>query len=1007
MLSGNELSSSSVEIIQQKENFEEYILKKNGLKILLYPNSSMPVATVMVTYNVGSRNEQKGVTGATHILEHMMFKGTKKFPLDKEMDYSNQMERIGARSNATTSYDRTNYYATLASEHVPMAIELEADRMRNLQINENSLASEMVVVKNEYERRENNPYATLQKQIFSTAFSNHPYHHPIIGWKEDIESITVDKLKIFYDQFYWPNNAVLSIIGGFDKKEALSAIETYFGSISKSPKKIPTLSIEEPIQKERRMVKVYRSGKVGAVLIAYKTPEGTHPDWAPLLLLTEIMGADKIGRLYKSLEDQGLASASYIFPRQLKDPGLLITGATLTANTSHEQIQDILLKTVGSVSKHGITDDELDRAKINFKTNLIYAKDGSFNIADALNDAIALGDWEYYLKISDQIESVSKEDIQRVAKTYLNSKNQTIGWYIPKEDPGNLNGVASLNTNNLVNNLAKPYYFNETFSKLDFLESDFTSAINFTPKIKEIFISNIHLATLNLEIDEVISCSGSIPVGDALSPTELPLLAELTASMIDKGTRNMNRFEIAKTLDSRGIELRFNSTNNALYFEGKFLKKDTETFIKILSDILRFPKFDSEVLDNLKEQYNAYLLELETETDEISKNQLARALYPKNHPNFSTKISKLRESLPNITSLDLENFHKSYYGDTSMKIVFAGDVNFPKIQKFIRNYFSKWKTNTKYKTEPKNLTPNTKKNYRIFIPDKTSVSVSMGSRTFLKRNDSNYLAFSIANYILGGNFNSRLMQSLRQEKGLTYSVNSFHEGDILNTGNWALNASFSPQILSQGLMEIRKELLDWHINGVTQEEVSQAIETIKGNYLVGLSQSNTVARQVHSFMLRGFAPTYIDIYPKLLKRVTENQVNQAIKDYFNPNSIVTVVSGSLIEGSTTSLDIKLEFKAPNPAWNLKINEIFEDEKSIFVIAKVDSKNAITSQIISTISDQVTAEIKDSIKPIRYYVIGKKWNWDNSKEEIIFINKKEDLKTILKNASPVNFKKKFF
>ena len=283
----------------------------------------------------------------------------------------------------------------------------------------------------------------------------------------------------------------------------------------------------------------------------------------------------------------------------------------------------------------------------------------------------------------------------------------------------------------------------------------------------------------------------------------------------------------------------------------------------------------------------------------------------------------------------------------------------------------------------------------------------MGSRTFLKRNDSNYLAFSIANYILGGNFNSRLMQSLRQEKGLTYSVNSFHEGDILNTGNWALNASFSPQILSQGLMEIRKELLDWHINGVTQEEVSQAIETIKGNYLVGLSQSNTVARQVHSFMLRGFAPTYIDIYPKLLKRVTENQVNQAIKDYFNPNSIVTVVSGSLIEGSTTNLDIKLEFKAPNPAWNLKINEIFEDEKSIFVIAKVDSKNAITSQIISTISDQVTAEIKDSIKPIRYYVIGKKWNWDNSKEEIIFINKKEDLKTILKNASPVNFKKKFF
>ena len=201
MLLGNESYSSSIEIIQKKENFEEYLLKKNGLKILLYKNSSMPVSTVMITYNVGSRNEHKGVTGATHILEHMMFKGTEKFSVEKEMDYSNQMERIGARSNATTSYDRTNYYATLANEHVPLAIELEADRMRNLQINESSLTSEMVVVKNEYGRRENNPYATLQKEIFSTAFTVHPYHHPIIGWKEDIESVTVDKLKIFYDQF--------------------------------------------------------------------------------------------------------------------------------------------------------------------------------------------------------------------------------------------------------------------------------------------------------------------------------------------------------------------------------------------------------------------------------------------------------------------------------------------------------------------------------------------------------------------------------------------------------------------------------------------------------------------------------------------------------------------------------------------------------------------------------------------------------------------------------------
>ena len=146
----------------------------------------MPIATVMLTYKVGSRNETQGVTGATHILEHMMFKGTNKFPLKDQKDYSSQMERIGARSNATTSNDRTNYYATLPKKYVPLAIELEADRMRNLSLNESELAAEMLVVRNEYERRENNPSETLYKKLFETAYEQHPYHHPIIGWKSDI-----------------------------------------------------------------------------------------------------------------------------------------------------------------------------------------------------------------------------------------------------------------------------------------------------------------------------------------------------------------------------------------------------------------------------------------------------------------------------------------------------------------------------------------------------------------------------------------------------------------------------------------------------------------------------------------------------------------------------------------------------------------------------------------------------------------------------------------------------
>ena len=154
----------------------------------------------------------------------------------------------------------------------------------------------------------------------------------------------------------------------------------------------------------------------------------------------------------------------------------------------------------------------------------------------------------------------------------------------------------------------------------------------------------------------------------------------------------------------------------------------------------------------------------------------------------------------------------------------------------------------------------------------------MGTRTFLKRDNPDYVPFSVANYILGGSFNSRLMKSIRQEKGLTYSYSFFHDGDIFTPGNWGLEASFSPELLEKGLNATMKEIENWHQFGVTEEEVAQSIETIKGKYLVGLSQSSTVARQIHSFILRGFSPFYIDIYPKLLNMVSKNQVNDVIKN---------------------------------------------------------------------------------------------------------------------------------
>ncbi|MFZ2500812.1 MAG: pitrilysin family protein, partial [Minisyncoccia bacterium] len=208
-----------ITFIRELEGIQEYRLDANGLRILLSPDANAPVAGFMVTYHVGSRNETIGHTGATHLLEHLMFKGSENFNKEKGNTVWEILETKGALINASTWNDRTNYFEVVPKEYLPIAIALEADRMRRARIYEEDRKSEMTVVLNEYERYENNPTEALEKQIWALAYEAHPYHHSTIGWRSDIEHMSIERLKQFYDDFYWPDNATVSVVGGFDTAE--------------------------------------------------------------------------------------------------------------------------------------------------------------------------------------------------------------------------------------------------------------------------------------------------------------------------------------------------------------------------------------------------------------------------------------------------------------------------------------------------------------------------------------------------------------------------------------------------------------------------------------------------------------------------------------------------------------------------------------------------------------------------------------------------------------------
>jgi zinc protease len=442
--------------IKTSGGITEYQLNSNGLSVLLMEDHSAPVATFMTTYRVGSRNEAIGHTGATHLLEHLMFKGSRDFNKNSGNSIWTVLQNVGARINATTWLDRTNYYEMLPSEHLEKAIAIEADRMRRAFITESDRQPEMTVVRNEFERGENDPWEALDKNLWATAYQAHPYHHSTIGWRSDIEGMSTERLRQFYDTFYWPNNATVTVIGDFDTKQVLAWIYLYFGDYSASENPIPEMYTTEPKQEGPRRFIIRRTGETGIIAIAHKNPEGLHKDKYAFTVLRNILGSGKTSRLYRALVDKGLAASINVWDHPLHDNGLFITYAFLTPETPHPKVEKIILDEYEQIKTKGVTAAEMERVKAMIRAEVAFSRDGSFAVAGALNEAIALGDWTYYTTYLDHIMDISADDVQRIAQMYLVPDQSTTGWFEPislKESEGSTGQSAVLSNAVLPRNL--------------------------------------------------------------------------------------------------------------------------------------------------------------------------------------------------------------------------------------------------------------------------------------------------------------------------------------------------------------------------------------------------------------------------------------------------------------------------------------------------------------------------------------------------------------------------
>jgi zinc protease len=416
---------------QVKLDIKEHRLK-NGLKLLMNEDHSSPIISLQVWYKVGSRNERPGITGISHLFEHMMFKGSTNV---KPEEHSRIIQQKGGTDNAFTTKDMTAYFENLPSSQLELAVRLESDRMSHLRLTSDTLESERQVVKEERRLRvDSSLFGKLNEGLYSTTFTAHPYRWPVIGWMSDIDAISLDDCKEFYSSHYAPNNATVIILGDIDPQKTISIVEKYFGHISPAPNPDEVIPTEVPQMHEKQKT-LYVDAQFPWLAVAYHIPEAAHDDIPVLELIENILTEGRSSRLYRKIvsEDQSAFSVIASVDKN-KDPGLfVITVNSIKQGHTPDELASVINDSLSQLKSVKVTERELEKARNQMETNLIFGLQTNFIRGIHIGFSLTrTGDPLGFVKNLDKYRHVTVDDIQKIARKYFVPDNRTIVRLLPK-----------------------------------------------------------------------------------------------------------------------------------------------------------------------------------------------------------------------------------------------------------------------------------------------------------------------------------------------------------------------------------------------------------------------------------------------------------------------------------------------------------------------------------------------------------------------------------------------
>ena len=859
----------------------------NGLRVLLFPDQSKPTITVNITYLVGSAQEGYGETGMAHLLEHLQFKGT-----PKHTNIPQELTEHGARTNATTWVDRTNYFETFTAtdSNLQWALGLEADRMTNSFIAKKDLDSEMTVVRNEFERGENDPSSVLEERVLSTAFLWHNYGHSTIGARSDIENVPIDRLQAFYHRHYQPDNAVLLVAGKFDEPKTLGTIQSLFGGIAKPDRELPKIYTQEPVQDGERSVTLRRTGDVAEVLAGYHVPAGSHPDIAPMDVLLQVLADSPSGRLYAALVETKKAAriggASY----RLRDPGYWLVGADTRKEQSLDDAQRIMLETLDTLPARPVTAAEVDRAKAAILKNIELGLNDASRVGLQMSEWIAQGDWRLFFIYRDRIRAVTPADANRVAQTYLKPTNRTVGLFVPTEKPDR----SEIPPAPPIDSLVRDYKGDPVVAAGEAFDP---SPENIESRVKRIALPNgfqVALLPKKTRGGSVV-VSATFRFGDEKSLFGRATDASLAGAMLMRGSTAHTRQQIREELDR--LKARANAGGGATQatLQIETVRDNLPATLTLMAEILRSPAFPPAEFDSLKQTRLAAIEESRQEPQAIAGNEFARHMnpYPKGDVRYRETIAEEIAELQAATVEKARQFYQDFYGGSNAQLAVVGEFDEAAVMSVVRERFASWKSPKSFARVPATYTAAAPVTRTFETPDKANAVFMAGVNLPLRDDDADYPALVMANFMFGGGFlNSRLATRLRQKEGLSYGVSSQLQASSLDkSGLFAANAIYAPQNAAKLEAAFKEELTRVLRDGFTQEELDAARTGWLQGRTVTRSQDQQVASRLATdlYLERTFKRD-TDLENKV-QALTAAQVNAALRKYISVDKLSIFKAG--------------------------------------------------------------------------------------------------------------------